>query len=939
MNRRSSDVSEDVSASSRQGFVTPENSITAAARRYPEHSAPAYSENPYLANRSERSLETAAEQFGTSHTHERANAGVGSEGARHSTSSQRPSVTASVNSERRNLAGSIKSYFRRGSHSSHRSKNENVEEEIEKEDIKEPEEKEPETAEEYEKQMEDPQHLLDTILEEPEEDAGAPMMPISDAAEAVGAADSPEQARTEAAQRRQGYRENLLRKRRLRKHTKASRTIMKMRKYYRKVMGMSLITRLFVYWLPLAVILFIPLACGAWQNPNMALGGTRVMWIFIWLEVVWASLFIAKVFSHYSPEVLGYILSIFMPKYFKFVDMFLRLELAVQLVIWSFISFITFPPILTDNSNALDKTKYTQQPHWQKIVQDVLVAILVSAIIFLVEQVLIYLLSTNFHKTRMSLRIENQKRSVNTLIILLDLAYGFFPYQCEEFFEEDEALRYAAFRRATKKVGGVTSSNKMLNKVRNTMNNAARNVGNIVAEATKDGGEKKPSAAKIVKNSLPNRETREVLASRIWKSLVMEDSNALTYEDLLSIFGKDRKEEVLFMFDILDSDGQNGIELEEMIDSVNRIGRESKQISKSLIDIDGAITKLHYLLMCIALILVVVIFVGMLAPSSATVLATLGSTLLSMSFLFSSTAQEVFQSCVFLFVKHPFDTGDWIQTSVPNVGLVRMQVREMNLMYSVFNQIGVNTRRQVANSVLNSQWVDNISRSPPSQISIVLTIGVPETTVEQLEEFELRLGEFVEANPRDYAPGVFFQAIDQTDLDRLSLNICINTRNNQDDIVLFSARRTRAFKFIGQCIHDIPITIPRREDTTFHDPALPLFQYNVTDPEEAMLFVEKAKGKRKPYGMLTPEDDTASVAVEDGYVDNEIGTTSADAVRAATGAVEDSRNNSGTTRRLSFSSRHSRTSRAFTSASRASNTFGLRSRGQKLGHTNLGVEQ
>lgn len=916
--------------------MTLQNSITNSSRRNPDHSAPAYSENPYLVKSSERSLETAPEPVYGSQSPERANAGVDFEGPQHSTSSQRPSIATSTNSEIHRLPGSIRSLFRRGSHSTHKSKTDPHEEEGIKEERNE--ETEPKTTEEYEKRMEDPQHLLDTILEELEEDTGAPMMPISDAAEEVFG-DTSEQAPTEAAQRRQGYRENLLRKRKLRQYTKASRSITKMRNYYRKIMGMSLLTRLFFYWLPLAIILFIPLACGAWRNPNLALGGTRVMWIFIWLEVVWAALFIAKIFSHYSPEILGFVLSIFMPKYFKFIDMFLRLELPIQLVIWSFISFITFAPILTDNGAALDKTKYDHQPHWQQIVQDVLVAILVSAIIFLVEQILIYLLSTNFHKTRMSLRIENQKRSINTLIILLDLAYGFFPYQCEEFFEEDEALRYASFKRATKKVGGVSTSSKMLDKVKNTVNNAARNVGNMVADATKNTDVKKPSAAKVVKNALTNRETREIMASRIWKSLVMEDSNSLTYEDLLGTFGKERKEEILFMFDILDSDGQNGIDLDEMIESVHRIGRESKQISKSLVDIDGAINKLHYLLMCVALVLIVVIFVGMLAPSSATVLATLGSTLLSMSFLFSATAQEVFQSCVFLFVKHPFDTGDWIQTSVPDVGLVRMQVREMNLMYSVFNQVGVNTRRQVANSVLNSQWVDNISRSPPSQISVVLIIGVPETTADQLQEFELRLNEFVEANPRDYAPGVFFQAVDQPDLDRLSLSICINTRNNQADIVLFSTRRTRAFEFIGQCIHDIPITIPTREDTTFHDPAMPMFQYHIKDPDEALQFVEKTRGKRRPHGIPTPSaEDMSSVAVDDGFIDSNLGNTSADAVAAATAAAEVSRQNSRVTRRFSFSSRQSRASRAFTSASRTSNTFGLRSRGQKLGPTNLDVE-
>lgn len=847
---------------------------------------------------------------------------AGGETAGGETAGETASVTPTVASSRRRIAASIKSYFHRNSQSSSRRDPESNPEGSAGGDGAHKEGENPEESpEELAKKAEDPQYLLNTIMEEPE-DGQDLLVPVGDAAAIVTADSSSSIANqpTGMSERRKGYKENLMRARRLRRYTRASKTVSTMRRWFNQFIGFSLFTRMFVYWLPLAIILFVPLAVGAWRNPNMKLGSTRVMWIFIWLEVVWGTLFFSRLISHYLPYAFGFLISIFSPKYFKYVNMVSALELAIQLVIWTFISFITFSPLLYNNKNALD---LNHQPRWQKIIQDICVAFLVSSCVFFVEQAFLYILSTNFHRTRMALRIQKQKKSINVLIILLDAAFKFFPWHCDEFDEEDSGLQYASLNKARKTTS--KSKNMVMRKVNKVVGTATKNVENIISSAKLD--DTNPTPAKIVNRALTHRDTREILANRIWKSLVMEDSTALNYEDLITVFGNERKEEVLFIFDVLDQDGVNGIDLDEMVDSVNSIGRESKQIQKSLVDIDGAITKLHYLLMCIALILIVVIFVGMLAPSSATVLATLGSTLLSMSFLFSATAQEVFQSCIFLFVKHPYDAGDWIQTYVSGPGLIRMRAVELNLMYSVFEEIGNNTRRQVSNSVLNTMFIDNISRSPPSQISIVLNIGIPETTTEQLAEFETRLNEFCDSNPREYYPGVFFQAINQPDLDRLALNICINTRNNQDDIVLFSTRRTKAFEYISQCINDIPITIPKREDTTNHDPSLPMFHYMVKDIDDASKFVERSKNRRQNYGMRPPlEEDDLSIKYHDEPI-NTAGYQDGPAPHPNTSAHPDPASQGGSLRRAtSFSSKMSRHSMAFSSASKTSVNFGMRSR-------------
>lgn len=68
------------------------------------------------------------------------------------------------------------------------------------------------------------------------------------------------------------------------------------------------------------------------------------------------------------------------------------------------------------------------------------------------------------------------------------------------------------------------------------------------------------------------------------------------------------------------------------------------------------------------------------------ILSTASSTLISLSFIFSTTAAEFFGSCIFLFVKHPYDISDRVDIYGPD-GLNRLVVEEISLLYSSFRRI------------------------------------------------------------------------------------------------------------------------------------------------------------------------------------------------------------------------------------------------------------
>ena len=47
----------------------------------------------------------------------------------------------------------------------------------------------------------------------------------------------------------------------------------------------AVITRYFIYVLPIAALLAVPIAIGFTAAPKARTGGVRMVWLFIWLEI------------------------------------------------------------------------------------------------------------------------------------------------------------------------------------------------------------------------------------------------------------------------------------------------------------------------------------------------------------------------------------------------------------------------------------------------------------------------------------------------------------------------------------------------------------------------------------------------------------------------------------------------------------------------------
>lgn len=69
-------------------------------------------------------------------------------------------------------------------------------------------------------------------------------------------------------------------------------TINTMGKIYYKILNFSIITRYFLYVLPLALVIGVPIVVGATVAQNAKIGGVRIVWFFAWVEIIWLSIWV-----------------------------------------------------------------------------------------------------------------------------------------------------------------------------------------------------------------------------------------------------------------------------------------------------------------------------------------------------------------------------------------------------------------------------------------------------------------------------------------------------------------------------------------------------------------------------------------------------------------------------------------------------------------------
>ena len=274
---------------------------------------------------------------------------------------------------------------------------------------------------------------------------------------------------------------------------------------------------------------------------------------------------------------------------------------------------------------------------------------------------------------------------------------------------------------------------------------------------------------------------------------------------------------------MFDKDMNNDISMSELEAVCVDIGKERKSITASLKDLDSVVAKLDAVLLFFVLTVTVLVFLSLISRSAAGVLTSAGSAVLALSWLFSATAQEFLQSCIFVLVKHPFDVGDRI-TIYGNTGAALKGddylVKEISLLYTEFKKMEGHIV-QAPNSYLNTLFILNMRRSGGLAEAVPLTVKFG-TTLDQIDELRSRLLEYVKAEKREYQPNILTEIRDIVEAYSVNLNVVFFYKSNWQNELLRLQRRNKFICAMMVSMQEIGIEGPRKripganEDTPFY---------------------------------------------------------------------------------------------------------------------------
>jgi hypothetical protein len=565
-----------------------------------------------------------------------------------------------------------------------------------------------------------------------------------------------------------------------------------------------------------------------------------------------------KIVAHFLPNIFEFLVGVVSPGVRKYALLLRAVEKPLSFVLWMIVNQATFPLLV---QVVDDKPR----PKWIDVMQQVLLGLLVSTIIVLAERVLIQLISISYHRKQFDSKIKESKRNVYLLGILYDTSRELFPAYCNEFAEEDYTIQDTILdlglgsKKGTAKHGR-SGSRTPLRLIREVGRDAGRIgdkltsiFGTIASEITGKKVFDPNSAHSIVLTALERNKSSEALARRIWMSFVVEGRNELTIEDFVEVMGPARQEEAEECFMSLDRDGNGDISLDEMILTVTDYSRQRKSLNSSMHDVDQAINALDGLLITIALIVCVFVIIAFLAPEFRATLATSATALLSLSFVFATTAQEILGSCIFLFVKHPYDIGDRV-----DITSEQLIVEHIALLYTVFKRVSNGKTVQIPNIGLNSLWVENITRSKAmrEQVSVFCAF---DTSFDDVNCLKQEMISFVRdpANSRDFYPDIEIEVVSIAEMNKLELRVEILHKSNWSNETLRTARRSKFMCALVLALRKVPIAGPGGSDAALGSADKPTWSVAVP-PEDAVAaykqYKENADAKRL-HPLNKPDDD------------------------------------------------------------------------------------
>lgn len=400
------------------------------------------------------------------------------------------------------------------------------------------------------------------------------------------------------------------------------------------------VLRYVVYAIPPGIIILIPVFLDLFAydrkgKPVGGRGGVQLLWFGIWLEVVWLTLWAARMITAILPYIVAFVAdTVGSSNHKKWKDIGRQLELPTVLFLWLLAVLVSYHPILDHRAldgprNDDDKLPYIT---WIDVVWKIIIALFVLATLNLVEKILIKWIATSFHLRTYSHRIHENHMQIEFMVTLY--SYAKTRLEARDSVWEDPS--------ASRDLAGTPSPLKTFqNNARHVFSKVGNAASRMAGDFTGRRILKTNHPRRVVTELLRNTESSYTLARVFYRTFVQPDKSTITVEDLYPAFAT--QEEAETCFSVFDKDLNGDISMEELEMVCNEIHLEKKAIAASLKDLDSVIKKLDEVFMFIIAVIVIIVFISIISNSAAAALTSTGTFILGLSWLLQATAQEFLQ--------------------------------------------------------------------------------------------------------------------------------------------------------------------------------------------------------------------------------------------------------------------------------------------------------
>ncbi|KAF7978317.1 hypothetical protein HWV62_929 [Athelia sp. TMB] len=330
-------------------------------------------------------------------------------------------------------------------------------------------------------------------------------------------------------------------------------------------------------------------------------------------------------------------------------------------------------------------------------------------------------------------------------------------------------------------------------------------------------------------------------------------------------------------FAVFDRDGNGDISRGEVKGALLRVYKERRFLSRSMRDVGAALRTLDQILLFFALVVLFFISLSVFGVNVASSLTSVYSLGIGASFIFKNAASNAFDAIMFLFVTHPFDTGDRVFIDDENY-----VVKKMGLFATVFTRAD-GTDTYYFNSLLFTKFITNVRRSGKMFENLTMQVAW-KTPLEKLDELERRMNEWLQTEENRWfetSTSLTFQTIDFQR--HLTITMAFGHNGTWQDWGLRNARKTAfhaavqyycrelgidaheapvPWAFVDHDTHEIPST-PSSAGFDIQSPSNESVADLGLDPEaqaqaNADADADRKAAMRSVLGFTPPEDRTGS---------------------------------------------------------------------------------